>query len=131
MCVNEFVVLLIETKRKKNFFCVAFSHNFVYWVALFFRYINISVGNAEMFYYFIESEGNPIEDPVLLWYSGGPGCSAFNGLIYENGTVSIPDAKLTNMFERVRLKMNQFGLSIYHIIYVGPLDPYRFKMHGF
>ncbi|KAF2294368.1 hypothetical protein GH714_009724 [Hevea brasiliensis] len=39
----------------------------------------------EMFYYFIESEGNPKEDPLLLWYSGGPGCSAFNGLIYEIG----------------------------------------------
>ncbi|EEF40332.1 serine carboxypeptidase, putative [Ricinus communis] len=45
----------------------------------------ISVGPAEMFYYFIESEGNPKEDPLLLWYSGGPGCSAFNGLIYEIG----------------------------------------------
>jgi hypothetical protein len=101
-----------KKKGEKVFFCVAFSHNFVYWVALFFRYVNISVGNAEMFYYFIESEGNPIEDPVLLWYSGGPGCSAFNGLIYENGTISIPDAKLKNMLERVRLKMNQFGLSI-------------------
>lgn len=45
----------------------------------------ISVADAEMFYYFIESEGNPKEDPLLLWYSGGPGCSAFNGLIFENG----------------------------------------------
>ncbi|XP_062177238.1 serine carboxypeptidase-like 17 [Alnus glutinosa] len=55
---------------------------------LYTGYVNISVGNAEMFYYFIESEGNPIEDPVLLWYSGGPGCSAFNGLIYENGPLA-------------------------------------------
>lgn len=42
-----------------------------------------------MFYYFIESEGSPKEDPVLLWYSGGPGCSAFNGLIYEIGMLSL------------------------------------------
>lgn len=46
-----------------------------------------TVNGSEMFYYFIESEGNPKKDPLLLWYSGGPGCSAFNGLIYENGTV--------------------------------------------
>ncbi|KAB1208311.1 Serine carboxypeptidase-like 18 [Morella rubra] len=48
----------------------------------------ITVDTAELFYYFIESEGNPREDPLLLWYSGGPGCSAFNGLIYENGPLA-------------------------------------------
>ncbi|KAK9941823.1 hypothetical protein M0R45_007516 [Rubus argutus] len=45
----------------------------------------VRVGKLEMFYYFIESEGNPKEDPLLLWYTGGPGCSVFNALIYENG----------------------------------------------
>ncbi|XP_004289771.1 PREDICTED: serine carboxypeptidase-like 17 [Fragaria vesca subsp. vesca] len=44
-----------------------------------------TVNGSEMFYYFIESEGDPKIDPLVLWYSGGPGCSAFNGLIYENG----------------------------------------------
>lgn len=48
----------------------------------------VSVDEAELFYYFIESEGNPKEDPLLLWYSGGPGCSALNGLIYENGPLA-------------------------------------------
>ncbi|GAB4853408.1 hypothetical protein Ancab_017586 [Ancistrocladus abbreviatus] len=45
----------------------------------------ISVGESEMFYYFIESQGNPKEDPLFLWLTGGPGCSSFNGLIYEIG----------------------------------------------
>lgn len=49
-----------------------------------FRYI--SVGDSELFYYFIESQGNPQEDPLFLWLTGGPGCSSFNGLIYEIGT---------------------------------------------
>ena len=53
---------------------------------LIFRYI--TVDKSEMFYYFIESEGNRKEDPVLLWYSGGPGCSAFNGLICEIGMLN-------------------------------------------
>ncbi|XP_062021824.1 serine carboxypeptidase-like 18 [Rosa rugosa] len=50
-----------------------------------------TVNGSEMFYYFIESEGTPKEDPLLLWYSGGPGCSAFNGLIYENGPLAFND----------------------------------------
>ncbi|GMP43742.1 hypothetical protein CsSME_00012988 [Camellia sinensis var. sinensis] len=36
----------------------------------------------------LQSEGNPKEDPLLLWYGGGPGCSAFNGLIYEIGPLA-------------------------------------------
>ena len=39
----------------------------------------------ELFYYFVESEGNPATDPVVLWLNGGPGCSSFDGFIYEHG----------------------------------------------
>uniref|UniRef100_A0A7N0TWM8 Serine carboxypeptidase-like 18 n=1 Tax=Kalanchoe fedtschenkoi TaxID=63787 RepID=A0A7N0TWM8_KALFE len=45
----------------------------------------VSVDDSELFYYFIESQGNPSQDPIFLWLTGGPGCSAFNGLIYEIG----------------------------------------------
>ncbi|KAH9623270.1 hypothetical protein KSS87_009544 [Heliosperma pusillum] len=45
----------------------------------------ISVGDSEMFYYFVESEDNPRVDPLLLWLTGGPGCSSWNGLVYEIG----------------------------------------------
>ncbi|XP_021643002.2 serine carboxypeptidase-like 18 [Hevea brasiliensis] len=45
----------------------------------------VSVGDSELFYYFIESQGDPQEDPIFLWLTGGPGCSSFSGIIYEIG----------------------------------------------
>ncbi|XP_022741780.1 serine carboxypeptidase-like 1 [Durio zibethinus] len=45
----------------------------------------IGVGDVEFFYYFIESERNPAEDPVVLWLTGGPGCTALSGFFLEIG----------------------------------------------
>ncbi|KAK9988686.1 hypothetical protein SO802_028925 [Lithocarpus litseifolius] len=45
----------------------------------------ISVGEVEFFYYFVESEGYPGADPLLLYINGGPGCSALNGFLYQIG----------------------------------------------
>ncbi|QHO58294.1 Serine carboxypeptidase-like [Arachis hypogaea] len=46
----------------------------------------IGVGENEdvqAFYYFVESENNPKVDPLMLWLTGGPGCSAFSGLVLK------------------------------------------------
>ena len=40
---------------------------------------------AELFYYFIESEGDPGRDPVLLWLTGGDRCSVLSGMLFEIG----------------------------------------------
>ncbi|KAJ3672801.1 hypothetical protein LUZ60_006175 [Juncus effusus] len=49
-------------------------------------YITVDEENGgEMFYYFIESEGNPSEDPLLVWLPGGERCTAFHCLAFQIG----------------------------------------------
>lgn len=41
-----------------------------------------------MFYFFFESRGSK-KDPVVIWLTGGPGCSGQLALFYENGPFHI------------------------------------------
>lgn len=43
---------------------------------------------ARMFYFFFQSR-NSKKDPVVIWLTGGPGCSSELALFYENGPFSI------------------------------------------
>ncbi|CAI9783337.1 unnamed protein product [Fraxinus pennsylvanica] len=52
----------------------------------------IGIGESEevqLFYYFIESERNPKDDPLIIWLTGGPGCSGLSNLIYQTGPFTI------------------------------------------
>ncbi|KAH9689991.1 serine carboxypeptidase-like 18 [Citrus sinensis] len=58
---------------------------------------------AQLFYYFVKSDKNPKEDPLLLWLTGGPGCSAFSGLAYEIGPVNFNTVEYNGSLPTLRL----------------------------
>uniref|UniRef100_A0A8R1HTT3 Carboxypeptidase n=1 Tax=Caenorhabditis japonica TaxID=281687 RepID=A0A8R1HTT3_CAEJA len=41
--------------------------------------------NHMLHYWFVESQSNPATDPVLVWLTGGPGCSGLSALLTEWG----------------------------------------------
>ena len=59
-------------------------------------YVNVSgaFGEASMHYVFVESEGDPSTDPVILWSNGGPGASSLFGLLVELGPLLLNDQSL-------------------------------------
>ncbi|XP_042412731.1 serine carboxypeptidase-like 18 [Zingiber officinale] len=57
-------------------------------------YVEVDRENGgELFYYFIQSESKPAEDPLFLWLTGGPRCSAFCGLVFEIGPLKFVTAE--------------------------------------
>ncbi|KAK1308379.1 Serine carboxypeptidase 3 [Acorus calamus] len=46
--------------------------------------------DARMFYFFFESRSSK-DDPVVIWLTGGPGCSSELAVFYENGPFKIAD----------------------------------------
>ncbi|KAE8671014.1 hypothetical protein F3Y22_tig00112000pilonHSYRG00191 [Hibiscus syriacus] len=47
----------------------------------------VSVGQKNLFYYLFVSERNTGKDPIVLWLNGGPGCSSFDGFVYEHDRI--------------------------------------------
>lgn len=53
-------------------------------------YISVNT-TRHLWYWFFESRTNASTDPLVLWMTGGPGCSSLVALFYENGPYHIQD----------------------------------------
>jgi len=70
-----------------------------------------------LYYYFVVSEGNPIKDPVVLWLNGGPGCSSFDGFVYEHGPFNFKPGNRSGSLPQ--LELNPYSWSkVSNIIYL-------------
>jgi len=49
---------------------------------------------AHLFFWMFESRNNPKTDPLIVWLTGGPGCSSLMALFYENGPFTIDNMTL-------------------------------------
>ena len=52
-------------------------------------YFDLTTGDKHYFFWFFESRSSPSTDPVLLWMTGGPGCSSAVALFGENGPCTV------------------------------------------
>lgn len=76
---------LVSVPTEDEFFCGLAGHESGY----------IKLPNKRddhYFYWFVESRSNPRKDPLVLWLTGGPGCSSMMALLAENGPCHVkPD----------------------------------------
>ena len=67
--------------------------------------------DAHMFFFYFEARENPENAPVVLWMTGGPGCSSELAVFYENGPWKIR--------EDLSVEETKYGWdSSAHMIYV-------------
>ncbi|RLN39460.1 hypothetical protein C2845_PM01G29450 [Panicum miliaceum] len=64
---------------------------------------------AELFYYLVELERSPRADPLVLWHSGGPRCSALSALAFQIGPVMFADRRYDGALPR--LVRNPYSLT--------------------
>ncbi|KAM7279403.1 hypothetical protein ACFE04_006537 [Oxalis oulophora] len=57
--------------------------------------------DARMFYFFFESRKSKNNDPIVIWLTGGPGCSSELALFYENGPF--------HLAKNLSLQWNDYG----------------------
>ena len=83
----------VRIRQQNDSICAAGSPQYTGW---------LDIGPQHLFFWYFESQNDPVNDPLTLWMTGGPGSSSMLGLFQEigpclvnehgNGTVHNPYA---------------------------------------
>ncbi|VDO68340.1 unnamed protein product [Heligmosomoides polygyrus] len=74
------LLALCQAQEIKQLPGVGFELNFKHYSGFF------QVSDTHLLHYwFVESQNDPIKDPLIFWFNGGPGCSSLDGLLNEMG----------------------------------------------
>ncbi|TXG61089.1 hypothetical protein EZV62_012452 [Acer yangbiense] len=92
--------------------------NAIYNIYIVCRYIGVGESNeSQLFYYFVESQRSPALDPLMLWLTGGPGCSVLSAFFYENGPVAFDYGNYNGSLPQLHLSPYAWTKGL-NIIYV-------------
>ncbi|XP_041019111.1 serine carboxypeptidase-like 13 [Juglans microcarpa x Juglans regia] len=81
-------------------------------------YVGVGDSNkSQLFYYFVESQRSPSEDPLMLWLTGGPGCSVLSAFFYESGPLAFTYADYNGSMPSFHLNPYTWTQGL-NIIYV-------------
>jgi serine carboxypeptidase-like clade 2 len=61
---------------------------------VFSGYVDLKNSSKKIHYLLVESARDPANDPLIIWYNGGPGCSSMLAFMQEIGPLTWPDGEM-------------------------------------